>query len=318
MKILIEVPTWLGDSVMTTPAIENILQAYPQAKLTLFGSFVSTQALQVHPRVEKVIVDDSKKAGFRFKALYRLAKSLGDFESAFTFRRTMTSRFFIFFVSAKKRYYYRRFSKEGRHQVLRYNDFINHCLKRSYEAEKLRLHYLANSSSKPLLGINPGATYGSAKRWYPERFGEVAKTLSLEFDILLFGGPSEVDMARDIERYLVEQGVENFHNLAGKTSIPELIEHIGSLSLFITADSGPMHVAAAYQIPTVALFGPTKHEETSPWMNPFSTILCHDLSCAPCMKRECPLKTHECMKLIHDDEVIVAARVCYNRSKGVI
>lgn len=309
MNILIELPTWLGDTVMTTPAIENIVQRFPEAKITLFGSFISLEALKNHPNVITTVVDDSKSAKFRFLKLYHIAKTLGKFDTAFSFRRTMPSRLFLFFIDSKKRFGYKRYEKEEIHQVIRYNDFINKSLDISYSPLPLKLYYEAKIYKKPTLGINPGASYGSAKRWYPDRFGEVAKVLSLEYDIIIFGGPSEVDIAGDIQKSLELDGIKNFVNLAGKTSVGELIERIGGLSLFITGDSGPMHVAAAYQVPTVSLFGPTKHIETAQWMNTLSRVVRYDLVCAPCMKRKCPIKTHECMKLITADEVVKEARV---------
>ena len=315
MKILIELPTWLGDTVMTTPAIENIVKKYPDADITLFGSFVSLEAMKNHPNVTKTILDDSKSGKFRFLKLYKIAKSLGQFEIALSFRRTITSKFFIFFLDAQKKDNYKRYTKDEKHQVIRYNDFINKSLNTNYMPSNLKLYFTPKIYTKPTLGINPGATYGSAKRWYPERFAKVAKELSSSFDIVIFGGPSEVDMAEDIEKLLKDEGVKNFSNLAGKTSIKELIENIAGLSLFITGDSGPMHVAASFNIPTISLFGPTRYRETSQWNNPYSTIVRHQIECSPCMKRECPLKTDECMKLITEDEVIKEAKKCYNASQ---
>ena len=315
MNIFIELPTWLGDTVMTTPAIENIVQKYPDAKITTFGSFVSIEALKNHPNVIHSIIDNSKKSNFRFVRLYKIAKSLGTFDFAFSFRKTLSSKIFLFFLSAEKKFSYQRYTKDQLHQVIRYNDFINRALNRNLKPSNLKLYYKPKQFLKPTLGINPGATYGSAKRWYPERFAKVAKELSSSFDIIIFGGPSEVDMAEDIEKLLKDEGVKNFSNLAGKTSIKELIENIAGLSLFITGDSGPMHVAASFNIPTISLFGPTRYRETSQWNNPFSTIVRHQIECSPCMKRECPLKTDECMKLITEDEVIKEAKKCYNASQ---
>jgi len=126
------------------------------------------------------------------------------------------------------------------------------------EVPNLTLHVKPKKFDKPILGINAGATYGSAKRWYPQRFAEVAKEFCNQFDIIIFGGPNEVDMSKEIENSLNTFGVENYTNLTGKTDIKQLCENIGGCSLFITNDSGPMHIAAAYQVPTVAIFGPTK------------------------------------------------------------
>ena len=146
----------------------------------------------------------------------------------------------------------------------------------------------------------------SSKRWYPKEFAAVANDLSRNYDIIIFGGPGEKDIAAEIEKYLTEKGVDNYQNLANKTSVTELISQIANLDLFITGDTGPMHIAAAFQIPTVAIFGPTNDKETSQWMNEKNIILKKDLQCQPCMKRKCPLKHHNCMKLIKSVDVLDA------------
>ena len=136
----------------------------------------------------------------------------------------------------------------------------------------------------------------------------MAYEFSDRYNIVIFGGPNEAEMANEIESYLRQYGVKNYTNLADKTTIKELCENIGGCSLFITNDSGPMHVAAAYGVPSVAIFGPTKHTETSQWMNEKSKIVRHEMECSPCMIRECPLGHHECMKSIMSPEVIEAAK----------
>ena len=306
MRIFIEIPTWLGDAVMTTPAIENILKKYPTAEITIFGSFVSTKLFLHHPNVVDIIIDNSKKEGNRYVNLYRLAKSSGHFDVALSFRKNFTTKFLLWFVDAPKKYIYRRYTKNEIHQVIRYNDFINRSLEIESEPKKLKI-YLEKPKqtlATPLLGINPGATYGSAKRWYPKEFAKVAVALSSQYDIVIFGGPTETDIAQDIEKALIEAKVTNFTNLAGKTSVEELIEGISELSLFITNDSGPMHLASAFGVPTVAIFGPTRHIETHQWMNEGEMLIRKEMDCSPCMKRVCPLKHHECMKLITATDVL--------------
>ena len=142
----------------------------------------------------------------------------------------------------------------------------------------------------------------------------MASELSTQYDIVIFGGPSEADIAGDIEKELIKNSVKNYQNLAGKTNITELIDKISNLDLFITGDSGPMHVAAAFQIPTVAIFGPTKNDETSQWMNEKSIIVKKDLDCQPCMKRTCPLQHHDCMNLIKAVDVLSAVNSLNNDS----
>jgi heptosyltransferase-2 len=289
---------------MATPAIENIVKTYPNIQITIFGAFVSTAIFEQHPNVEQIVLDESKKSSSRLKWIYKKAKELGEFDTVITFRRTLFSRLFIWFTQAKTKGYYRRYTKEVIHQAIRYNDFVNKTLKLNTTAQDLKIYFEPTKYDKPTLGINPGASYGSAKRWYPEKFAKVATELSGQYEIVIFGGPVEVDMAGDIEKELIKANVTNYSNIAGKTTIKELCEKIGGLNLFITGDSGPMHVAAAFKVPTIAIFGPTKDKETSQWMNPQGKIVKREMECAPCMKRICPLKHHECMKLIEAEDIL--------------
>ncbi|MEA2019087.1 MAG: lipopolysaccharide heptosyltransferase II [Campylobacterota bacterium] len=307
MNIFIEIPTWLGDAVMTTPSIENIVKNYPSCNLTIFGSFVSTKLFLDHPNVKKIIVDDSKKEGFRYLNLYKLAKSAGKIDIAISFRKNFTTKFLFWAIDSKKKFVYKRYDKElGTHQVVRYNDFINKSLDIDTVPDSLKIYQKENNSKfktqNLILGLNPGATYGSAKRWYPQEFAKVAIELSSKYDIKIFGGPGETDIASDIEKEFIKAGILNYENLAGKTSVEELISNISQLNLFITNDSGPMHVAAAFNIPTLAIFGPTRHIETHQWKNDNEMLIRKDMECSPCMKRVCPLtdkkEHHACMKLI--------------------
>ncbi|MDN5130968.1 glycosyltransferase family 9 protein [Aliarcobacter butzleri] len=303
-EIFIEIPSWLGDAIMATPAIENLIKTYPDAQITLLGSFVSTQAFQGYPNIKRVIVDDTKKSGNRYKNLISLAKSIGRVDLAISFRRSISSKFMMFFIKAKKKFNYRRLTKKEIHLCIRYNDFVNKVLNLQNEVGDLKLYFKPFNYGKPTLGINPGATYGSAKRWYPEEFAKIAIEMSKKYDIVIFGGPAETNIAKDIENELVSKGITNYQNLAGKTTIPELIEKIAGLDLFITNDSGPMHIAAAYKVKTIAIFGPTKFTETNQWNNPNGEIVTKNLDCAPCMKRVCPLKHHNCMKNITAADVL--------------
>jgi heptosyltransferase-2 len=303
VKILIELPTWLGDAVMATPAIENIVNFYNDIEITFIGSFVSIEALKNHPKIVKTTVLDKK-----FTSLYEISRDLGRFDVFFSFRSSVRSKFLKFLISAKKKYQFDKNKYQNRHQVEKYNDFVNDSLSIDLTAGKLQIYGydIIAKSKKKILGINPGASYGSAKRWYPEEFAKVARELSNEYNIVIFGGPSEIDIAMDIEKSLIENGVNNYQNLAGNTTISELIEKISNLDLFITGDSGPMHVAAARQVPTVAIFGPTKDNETSQWINDKSIIVKKNLDCQPCMKRTCPLQHHNCMNLIKAVDVLDA------------
>ncbi len=318
MKILIILPNWLGDAIMATPAIELLSKYYPHARFTFIGSYVSVEALKHHPKCERAVVDETKKASNRYLATYKLAKELGEFNLAISFRNQFHSSLLLRLtgtvVCIAKRSWHSIFLlshtpkiSSNQHLSIQYAQLAMIDID-SFDGDigPLKLYIEPNKFEMPTLGINAGATYGSAKRWYPERFAAVAKEFSNQFDIVIFGGPNEVKMANEIEENLKNWHVENYVNLAGKTNIEELCSNIGGCSLFITNDSGPMHVAAAYQVPTVAIFGPTKYKETSQWKNEKSKIVRHEMDCSPCMKRECPLGHHECMTTITASEVIEA------------
>ena len=305
MKLLIELPTWLGDAVMATPAIENIISHFKNVEITLIGSLVSVEALQNHPRVIQTYFVDK-----RFSNFYKTLSDLDEFDLFFSFRGSLRAKLFKLFVSSKVKNQYSKDKYKRGHQVEKYNNFINDSLGIDSKPGRLIVHSKGQKkiNKNRILGINPGAAFGNAKQWYPENFAKVALGLSTEYDIIIFGGPQDYDIAQDIEHYLIEMGVVNYLNLATKLSVTQLISQIENLDLLVTCDSGPMHIAAALNIPTVAIFGPTKVKETSQWMNEKSIVVKKNFECQPCMKKTCPLKHHNCMKLIGESDILDAAK----------
>jgi heptosyltransferase-2 len=303
MKILIELPTWLGDSVMASPAIENLINFYSDPEVTLIGSIIAINALKNHPKVCKTYILEKN-----YFYLYKSIKNYGEFDIFFSFRSSIRSKFLKFIVSSKDKFQFNKRRYNKIHQVEKYNNFINDSLNINLTAGKLILHNIerVKSGKNKLLGINPGAAYGSAKRWTSKEFSDVAFDLSSQYDIVIFGGHEEIEVAAEIEKYLIKKNINNYQNLAAKTTITELIYQISTLDLFITGDSGPMHIAAAFQVPTVSIFGPTDDIETSQWLNQESVIVKKNLECQPCMKRICPLKHQNCMKLIKALDVLKA------------
>ena len=243
---------------------------------------------------------------------HQATKKIGKYDIFVSFRGSFRSKILKFFINSTFKYQFDKSNYENKHQVEKYNSFICESLKFIEIPQSLILYNQNQNSSregKPVLGINPGAAYGSAKKWNSENFAQVAIILSKKYDIEIFGGPNEIDVASNIERLLIDHGVDNYKNLSGKTSISELINYISKLDLFLTGDSGPMHIAASFNIPTVSIFGPTRDDETSQWMNPKSIIIKKNLECQPCMKRNCPLGHHNCMKLIKPNEVLNAIKL---------
>jgi len=304
MKILIELPSWLGDSIMATPAIQNVVNSFSDSKVTLIGSSISIGALKNHPKVFQTFILDKK-----YITLIKTLKKLDEFDIFISFRSSLRSKFMKFWISATNKYQFDKSIYTAGHQVEKYNHFIEKSLRIKSPPGKLIVHNeekVFNIKKKKLLGINPGASYGSSKRWYPKEFANTALALSDQYDIIIFGGLNEKVIAKDIEEILIENNIKNYQNLAGDTSINELINKISTLDLFITGDSGPMHLAAAFQIPTVSIFGSTNYKETSQWMNQNSKTITKNLDCQPCMKRTCPLNHHNCMKMIKSSDVLNA------------
>ena len=377
MRILIELPTWLGDAVMASAAVEAIAKhaaafdagnltgefdgsgerdfsfssqnfgpvtqeiqifkngaanlndkfdadggvnltaseqenqnlkksAAQPVKIVFFGSFAACELFKAHPNCERVIVDNSKKAKFRLWRLFWQARELGKFDAAFSFRSSFASKVLLFGARAGRKFIFQK-SNDSAHQVQKYLKFVKSALNFKRADDELKLYFEPRKFDAPVLGLNPGASYGSAKRWYPAYFAQVALHFKDKFKVMIFGGAGEQDMCEQIERILRENGAE-CENLAGKTSVRELCENIGGIGqsggIFVTNDSGPMHIAAAYKTPTIALFGPTRFTQTCPWRNENARILHLNLECMPCMKRVCPLKTHACMKDLSPQAVI--------------
>ena len=304
MKILIEPPSWIGDAIMATPAIENLIKFYDKPDITLIGSSASIEILKKNPNVNKSIVLDKN-----YLAIIRVAKNLKNFELFISFRNSNRSKIFKFLISSAKKFQFNKGKYKELHQVEKYNNFINDALNQDFKVGKLVIRTdlnLNQKNKKKVMGINPGASYGDAKQWVPEEFAKVASKISSQYDILIFGGPNDKQNADIIEKFLIKEGVTNYQNVAGKTSISELVNKISQLDLFVTGDSGPMHIAASFEIPTISIFGPTRDSETSQWMNSKNIILKKNLSCQPCMKRTCPLRHNNCMKLVTSNDVLNA------------
>jgi len=299
MKICIEIPSWIGDSVMTTPSIINIVNFFQHPEITIIGQKSSIALFKNFPRVISLIEIDKS-----YKNIFYTIQNLNEYDTFISYRKSLRSSFLKSLIKAKKKFQYDRKLYVG-HQVEKYNSFVCEIFNFNLPPGPLSIYPFERSLQKRLrLGINPGASYGSAKRWYPDKFAKVIENLSDKYEVIIFGSKNEIEIAEDIEKNLKNLGIKNYQNLVGKTSIEELIFQVRDLSIFITGDSGIMHIAAAFSIPTVAIFGPTITTETSQWMNPKSLILKKNLDCQPCMKRVCPLGHHDCMKKISSKEVI--------------
>jgi lipopolysaccharide heptosyltransferase II len=157
-------------------------------------------------------------------------------------------------------------------------------------------------SDPPLLGLVPGAEYGPAKRWLPERFAAVARLLREQTGARwrIFG----VEGDRPVADLIAEQLGESCENLAGQTTLAQLIERLRECRLLLTNDTGAMHLAAHFGIPVVAVFGSTEDRLTGP-LGPASRVVRHHVVCSPCFQRECPFD-FRCMQAVTAEEVAAA------------
>jgi heptosyltransferase-2 len=155
-----------------------------------------------------------------------------------------------------------------------------------------------------VIGISPGAAYGGAKRWLPERFADAARAVADKTGagVALFGSASEHAVCELIASRLPGLKV---HNFAGHTSLARFIDMAAACQIFLTNDSGAMHIASALEVPTVAVFGATDETATGP-TGPLARVVRRQVECSPCLLRECPID-HRCMTRVTAEEVAQAA-----------
>jgi heptosyltransferase-2 len=153
----------------------------------------------------------------------------------------------------------------------------------------------------PVVGVSPGAAYGAAKRWLPERFGESAARLAAECDgsVAVFGSAAEKSLCEEVAR------VAGCRNFAGATTLRAFIDMTAACRLFLTNDSGAMHVASALGVLSVTVFGPTDESATGP-LGPAARLVREPVDCAPCLLRECPID-HRCMTRVTASHVVLTA-----------
>ena len=331
-SILIRAVNWLGDAVMTTPAIGAVRESFPDARITVLANPLVAELFTPHDWVDEVIVYDRKGRHAGLSGHFALATELRSlkFDLAILLQNAVDAAIIARLAGIPRRMGYRT---DGRGVLLTHGVTVTPELKRLHHVDYylamlagwgitssgkgLRLTVTAGEQAAAaallaqsgigdgefLLGINPGATYGSAKRWYPERFANVADELARCWGarVVITGGPGETGIAAEIEAAMAGRCL----NMAGRTSVRELSALIRRCNFFITNDSGPMHLAAAFNIPLVAVFGPTDHTTTSPYSDK-SVVVRSVTECAPCLKRECPTD-HRCMTAVTADDVITAA-----------
>ena len=154
-----------------------------------------------------------------------------------------------------------------------------------------------------VIGLSPGAAYGTAKRWLPERFAESANRLAGELGaaVAIFGSKEERALCESVAASITSPA----KNFAGETSLAEFIDLAAACRVYLTNDSGAMHIASALGVPTVAVFGATDDQTTGP-TGLLAKVVREPVECSPCLKRECPID-HRCMTRVDASRVAEAA-----------
>lgn len=335
-KILVRAVNWIGDAVMTTPALMAVRETYPRAEITLLANPLVGQLLQGHPALDRVMFFDRKLKHRGLLGRLRLGRQLAAerFDLAVILPNSFDSALIPWLARIPQRWgkasdgrsllltqrFHDHLPAAERHEVQYYRELLGAfgisaeqsapTLAVTDQEEQEALTLLAEhgiSAEEMILGINAGASFGSAKRWYPERFADVAQRLATSWGarVVLFGGPDEQEIVAVIEREMAG----NCLNLAGKTTVRQLMALIKRCNFFVTNDSGPMHIAAAFGVPLVAIFGPTDHRGTAPCSDK-AVIVRQMIECAPCKLRVCPTD-HRCMTAVTVEDVVQAARSLY-------
>lgn len=326
-RILIRSTNWIGDVVLTFPAIATIRKNFPGSYIAILCKPWVAPILENNPDVNEVILYDQGgiHKGIGRLGLVRILRRKG-FDLAILLQNAFDAAMLTFMARIPIRAGYNTDARGvlltnkvileesvlKKHQVYYYLEMLNALgmgivdddptIKVSAEAGNMASKILNSyniQDGELLVGINPGASFGSAKRWLPERYAMLSDMISESFDakVLLFGSSRE----KVVSEMIVRLAKSDIVDIAGKTSLIEAMALIEKCSIFVTNDSGLMHIAAALHIPVVAVFGSTDPITTSPRGNG-TIIVRKELSCSPCLKRECPID-HKCMRMIEVDEV---------------
>jgi heptosyltransferase-2 len=327
MRVMVRMPNWIGDAVMATPALAAIRENFPEAQIMVVANPLVANLFDFHPCCDRVFVFDKRDRHQGAAGFWQFCRDLRRerFDLAVLLQNAFEAALMAVLAGIPLRAGYRTDGrgllltagvptvdkKHGLHHVDYYLRILQHLgLAAGSRQLRLALDPAEEQWAAGCLGpgewlaVNPGASYGSAKRWIPERFAAVADGLAAEYGVkvVLTGGPGERKIGADIVQAMRHHPL----NLIGSTSVRELMAVLSRCRLMVTNDSGPMHIAAAFGVPTVAVFGPTDHTTTSP-LGENCRIVRNAVDCAPCMLRECPID-HRCMERITADAVLSAAR----------
>ncbi len=312
---------------MATPILSDLRRAYPEASITAMARQPLCDLLKEDPEIDELFCF-SKASGFgrrneKRSIIEKLRK--GKYDLGVLLTHSFSSAWWFWQGRVTNRLGYecngRRLllthgiplqeNIQNQHLVVTYKKLLEplgialsdtrpRLFLKEEEVEQARilLHHHGVEDKRIIVGINPGATYGSAKCWLPERFREVTQRLlkNPQVVVVYFGDQSATPLVKQICQGLSSRAI----NLAGLTSLRELVSLISLCDVLLTNDSGPMHMADALGTPIVALFGSTNEVVTGPYGA--GKVIHKHVECSPCYQRTCPID-FRCMKQIEALEV---------------
>ncbi len=309
-RILIRSSNWLGDAVMSVPAVRAIKNGRPDVHVTIAAPDKIAPMWKLIPEVNAIIpLPEGSLLSF-----VRLLRQQVPFDVAILFPNSLRVALESWLSGIPRRVGYRghtrswlvnQIVREPRkpgppeHHSLRFLRIARECGADTSNIEVPKPHQTSNIKHQTLIGLCPGAEYGPAKRWLPERFAEAAAKITEQSSAqwILFGTKNDAAIGEQIAAAIGDHCV----NRIGQTTLDQLIDELRRCRLLLTNDTGTMHLAALLGVPVVAIFGSTEPRLTGPLGNGH-TILRHHVECSPCFLRECPID-FRCMKAITTDEV---------------
>jgi heptosyltransferase-2 len=337
MKILVRAPNWVGDAVLCIPALEALRASHPGDEISILARPAVADVLAAQPFLDRSIEYDHRGRHSGWLGRESLVRELRaeKFSAAVLFQNAFEAAWIAWRAAIPQRIGYARDArsplltnaitvpKPGEippHESHYYLELLRRAgwieTRGEFQPTRLRISPEAAIAAESALrtagakekswrcAIAPGASYGAAKCWPPERFAALADRLISDCaaDVIFFGTPNEKEIAARIQSSMKHRAI----SLVGQTSMRELAPLFSACSIFIGNDSGAMHVAAAAGLPVIGIFGSTDPEGTSPVSAQF-TLIREAPSCSPCFLRRCPVD-HRCMTRITVDSVFSAAR----------
>lgn len=343
-RILIRGVNWVGDAVMTTPAIAGIRKTFPRAQISLLVKPWVAGVFAGNPHIDEILIYDGEGRHRGVTGLLQLARELREsrFELAILLQNAFEAALLAFLARIPHRIGYNTqgrglllttaVAQDRSTRKLHYGDYYLALLgalgwaeeKRepslflSSQTEERAEALLAEEGVRPqdtLVAFNPGSIYGSARRWPEERFAALADRLveDLGVKVLLTGAKVDGAVARAVRSYA--RYPQHVIDLIGRTDIQLLAAVLRRCAVFVTIDTGSMHIGAAVGVPLVAIFGPTNEKTAFPLGR--HVLLRHPVPCSPCLLRECPID-HRCMTGISVDRVLSSVIGIYDFKDKVV